>query len=112
MILVHLYATSTSNTFSFPETSERLSRGIYFFLRFIGTGFIFKRPISFPGVGVRGRSGFRSTVYKRRWDLSRRDMKLLADEGVDKPIIDKLRESGFDVHYILETNQVHKMKSF
>jgi predicted nuclease of predicted toxin-antitoxin system len=32
-------------------------------------------------------------------------MKLLADEGVDKPIVDKLRESGFDVHYILETNQ-------
>lgn len=32
-------------------------------------------------------------------------MKLVADEGVDKPIVDKLRESGFDVYYILETNQ-------
>lgn len=32
-------------------------------------------------------------------------MKLLADEGVDKPIVDILRKSGFDVHYILETNQ-------
>lgn len=32
-------------------------------------------------------------------------MKLLADEGVDKPIVDKLRGSGFDVHYIQETNQ-------
>ncbi|RPD41646.1 DUF5615 family PIN-like protein [Chitinophaga barathri] len=32
-------------------------------------------------------------------------MRLLADEGVDKPIIDKLRLSGLDVHYILETNQ-------
>ena len=31
-------------------------------------------------------------------------MKLLADEGVDKPIVDLLRASGFDVHYILETN--------
>jgi predicted nuclease of predicted toxin-antitoxin system len=32
-------------------------------------------------------------------------MKLLADEGVDKPIVDLLRSSGFDVHYILETYQ-------
>jgi predicted nuclease of predicted toxin-antitoxin system len=32
-------------------------------------------------------------------------MKLLADEGVDKPIVDKLRQIGFDVHYILETSQ-------
>ncbi len=32
-------------------------------------------------------------------------MKLLADEGVDKPIVDLLRSSGFDVHYILETHQ-------
>lgn len=31
-------------------------------------------------------------------------MKFLADEGVDKPIVDLLRISGFDVHYILETN--------
>lgn len=31
-------------------------------------------------------------------------MKILADEGVDKPIVDLLRVSGFDVHYILETN--------
>jgi len=31
-------------------------------------------------------------------------MKLLADEGVDKPIVDLLRSSGFDVHYILETH--------
>jgi len=30
-------------------------------------------------------------------------MKLLVDEGVDKPIVDQLRLSGFDVHYILET---------
>lgn len=32
-------------------------------------------------------------------------MKILADEGVDKPIVDLLRASGFDVHYILETHQ-------
>ncbi len=32
-------------------------------------------------------------------------MKLLADEGVDKPIVDLLRNSGFDVHYILETHR-------
>jgi predicted nuclease of predicted toxin-antitoxin system len=32
-------------------------------------------------------------------------MKFLADEGVDKPIVDLLRQSGFDVHYILETNR-------
>jgi hypothetical protein len=31
-------------------------------------------------------------------------MILLADEGVDKPIVDQLRSSGFDVHYILETD--------
>lgn len=32
-------------------------------------------------------------------------MNFLADEGVDKPIVDLLRSSGFDVHFILETNQ-------
>jgi predicted nuclease of predicted toxin-antitoxin system len=32
-------------------------------------------------------------------------MKLLADEGVDKPVVDLLRSYGFDVNYILETNQ-------
>ena len=32
-------------------------------------------------------------------------MNLIADEGVDKPIVDALRISGFDVQYILETNQ-------
>lgn len=32
-------------------------------------------------------------------------MKLVADEGVDKPIVDALRSAGFDVLYILETNQ-------
>jgi len=32
-------------------------------------------------------------------------MKLLADEGIDKPIVDKLRNKGFDVIYILETNR-------
>lgn len=32
-------------------------------------------------------------------------MNLLADEGVDKPIVDLLRTNGFDVAYILETNQ-------
>ena|SRR5687768_14181350 len=32
-------------------------------------------------------------------------MKLLADEGVDKPIVDALRGAGLDVVYILETNQ-------
>ncbi len=32
-------------------------------------------------------------------------MKLIADEGVDKPIVDALRTTGFDVLYILETNQ-------
>ena len=31
-------------------------------------------------------------------------MNLLADEGVDKPIVDLLRNNGFDVVYILETN--------
>lgn len=30
-------------------------------------------------------------------------MMLLADEGVDKPIVDALRNAGFDVAYILET---------
>lgn len=32
-------------------------------------------------------------------------MNLLADEGVDKPIEDKLRSNGFNVVYILKTNQ-------
>jgi predicted nuclease of predicted toxin-antitoxin system len=32
-------------------------------------------------------------------------MKLIADEGVDKPIVDALRTSGFDVLYILEKNK-------
>ena len=32
-------------------------------------------------------------------------MKLLADEGVDRPIVTALRNAGFDVVYILETNQ-------
>ena len=32
-------------------------------------------------------------------------MNLLADEGIDKPIVDLLRINGFDVIYILETNQ-------
>lgn len=32
-------------------------------------------------------------------------MNLLADEGVDKPIVDALRNKGFDVVYILETNR-------
>jgi predicted nuclease of predicted toxin-antitoxin system len=32
-------------------------------------------------------------------------MKFLADEGVDKPIVDQLRVSGFDIHYVLETHQ-------
>jgi len=32
-------------------------------------------------------------------------MKLLADEGVDKSIVDLLRASEFDVHYILETDR-------
>jgi predicted nuclease of predicted toxin-antitoxin system len=32
-------------------------------------------------------------------------MKIVADEGVDKPIVDSLRKAGFDVTYILETNQ-------
>ncbi len=31
-------------------------------------------------------------------------MNLLADEGVDKPIVDLLRNNGFNVVYILETN--------
>ena len=29
-------------------------------------------------------------------------MKLIADEGVDKPIVDAFRNHGFDVLYILE----------
>jgi len=32
-------------------------------------------------------------------------MKLVADEGVDKPIVDRLRNAGFDILYIPETNQ-------
>lgn len=32
-------------------------------------------------------------------------MKFLADEGVDKPIVDILRSAGFNIHYILETHQ-------
>lgn len=32
-------------------------------------------------------------------------MKFLADEGVDKPIVDALRNQGFDVVYILEINR-------
>ncbi|MEO6813135.1 MAG: DUF5615 family PIN-like protein [Ginsengibacter sp.] len=32
-------------------------------------------------------------------------MNLLADEGVDKPIVDVLRGNGFNVVYILETNR-------
>ena len=32
-------------------------------------------------------------------------MNLLVDEGVDNPIVDLLRNSGFDVHYILETDR-------
>ena len=32
-------------------------------------------------------------------------MNLIADEGVDKPIVDALRNAGFNVVYILETNQ-------
>lgn len=32
-------------------------------------------------------------------------MKFLADEGVDKPIVDELRNAGFDVLYILETHR-------
>lgn len=32
-------------------------------------------------------------------------MILLADEGIDKPIVDILRLCGFNVHYILETHQ-------
>lgn len=32
-------------------------------------------------------------------------MNLLADEGIDKPIVDALRNAGFNIIYILETNQ-------
>lgn len=32
-------------------------------------------------------------------------MKLVADEGIDKPIVDALRIAGFYVIYILESNQ-------
>ncbi len=32
-------------------------------------------------------------------------MNFIADEGVDKPIVDTLRKAGFNVLYILETNQ-------
>ena len=32
-------------------------------------------------------------------------MNFLAVEGVDKPIVDTLRNAGFNVLYILETNQ-------
>ena len=32
-------------------------------------------------------------------------MRLLADEGVDKQIVTKLRLSGFEVMYILQTHQ-------
>ncbi len=39
-------------------------------------------------------------------------MNLLADEGIDKPIVDLLRSNGFDVVYILETNRALMMKLF
>ncbi len=29
----------------------------------------------------------------------------MADEGVDKPIVDAIRKAGFDVAYILESHQ-------
>jgi predicted nuclease of predicted toxin-antitoxin system len=32
-------------------------------------------------------------------------MRLIADEGLDKPIVHVLRNADFDVLYILETNQ-------
>lgn len=32
-------------------------------------------------------------------------MNLVADEGVDKPIVDALRKAGYDGLYILETNR-------
>lgn len=32
-------------------------------------------------------------------------MNLVAEEGVDKPIVDMLRSNGFNVIYILETQQ-------
>ena len=32
-------------------------------------------------------------------------MKILADEGVDKPIVDALRKEGYDISYILEMHQ-------
>lgn len=32
-------------------------------------------------------------------------MKLIADEGVDKPIVDALRNAGLDVRYIVESDQ-------
>lgn len=32
-------------------------------------------------------------------------MNLLADEGVDKPIVNALRMAGFNVVYIMETNR-------
>ena len=32
-------------------------------------------------------------------------MNLIADEGVDKPIVDTLRQVGFDVLYVLETHR-------
>lgn len=31
-------------------------------------------------------------------------MKLLADEGVDQPVVDRLREDGYSVIYITESN--------
>ena len=31
-------------------------------------------------------------------------MNLLADEGIDKPVVDALRQAGFDVQYVLESN--------
>ena len=39
-------------------------------------------------------------------------MKLLADEGVDKPIVDALRNAGFDVVTYLKLTQVQMMISF
>lgn len=31
-------------------------------------------------------------------------MKILADESVDRPVVERLRESGFNVQYIAETD--------
>ena len=39
-------------------------------------------------------------------------MRLVADEGVDKAIVDRLRSDGHEVHYVAEVAPVSRMTPF